>query len=46
MSKVNQQHDEEIDLFELLKILWEGKWIIFLFCVNWSFVWNWDTITK
>lgn len=31
MSKVNQQHDEEIDLLELLKILWEGKWIILLF---------------
>jgi len=30
-AKVNSNDNDEIDLLELLKILWEGKWIIFLF---------------
>jgi len=28
MNRMNQAHDDEIDLFELFEILWSGKWLI------------------
>ena len=33
MNEINQVQDDEIDLFELLQTLWDGKWLISAFVV-------------
>ena len=34
MNKKNQLHDDEIDLFKLFQMLWDGKWFITAFTVT------------
>ena len=31
MSKLTQTHDDEIYLFDIIKIIWDGKWFITAF---------------
>jgi len=33
MNQMNQSQDDEIDLFELFQMLWDGKWLISAFVV-------------
>ena len=33
MNEINKVQDDEIDIFELFQILWDGKWLIIAFVV-------------